>query len=149
MRWCCSAIVAGALLCMNVVTAVASTVNWPSYNDTPGPGGLATIVLEYPQHGTRVKGPDMFIRLRSDNPKAAVRVLMDRRYVDRSGQPHKPPASNPDDAPQWDFREASSGELKIPVRGLAPGLHSLEIIRGAFGTELPDTNEQRITFVVR
>lgn len=147
MRWHCSALLIGVVLSV-AVAAQADTVNWPSYNDTPGPGGLTTVVLEYPQHGARVKGPDIFIRLRSDNPRAAVRVLMDRRFIDRGGTPHTPPPSNPTDSPQWSFREVDGPEMLIPVRGLAPGLHSLEIIRGAFGTELPDTNEQRITFIV-
>ncbi|HEY3366008.1 MAG TPA: hypothetical protein VGK74_13205 [Symbiobacteriaceae bacterium] len=146
MRWWHAAIVAGILFSVGV--AHADSIFWPSYNDTPGPGGLATVVLDYPRHGSRVKGPDLFIRLRSDNPKAAVRVKLDRRYIDLNGKPHTAPPSNPHDSPQWSFRDATGPELKIPVRGVAPGLHSLEIIRGAFGTELPDTNEQRITFIV-
>lgn len=143
MRWV-PTLLLGIVLSTNVAHAAPT---WPAYDEKHGPGGLATIVLVHPRHGSRIHGPNLTIRLRSDNPRAAIRVRLDGRFVDRNGEPHTPLPSNPSDSPQWSFREVDGPEMLVPVRGLEPGLHSLEIIRGGSGTELPDTNEQRVTFI--
>lgn len=144
-RWLSAVVM---LILISTGLARADSFRWPAHDDSPGPGGFATIVLESPSHGSRVKGPNLDIRLRTDNPKAAVRVKLDGKYVDQHGQPHVAHPDNPHDYPQWSFRESNDRVLLIPARGLAPGLHTLEVIRGAFGTELPNTNEQRVTFIV-
>lgn len=145
-RWGLSAVMAGIV----VITGLASaqTLHWPTQDDSPGPGGFATVILESPRHGSRISGPDVDIRLRSDNSNATMRVKLDGKYLDVNGQPVIAYPKNPHAYPQWSFRESNSEVLVVPARGLAPGLHTLEIIRGAHGTELPDTNEQRISFIV-
>lgn len=145
-RWLLSTIVVGVVIAAGL--ASAGSYPWPTHNDSPGPGGLATITLEYPKHGSHVKGPDLDIRLHSDNLNAALLVKLDGKYIDINGLPHVRLTTNPYDYPQWSFREGSGKLLLIPARGLAPGLHTLEILEGTHGTELPDTNEQKITFIV-
>jgi hypothetical protein len=146
-RWGLSAVILGIVIITGL--ASADTFHWPTQDDSPGPGGFATVTLELPRHGSRVKGPDVNIRLRSDNPRAAVRVKLDGNYIDVNGQPFISYPKSPHAYPQWSFRESKSKVLVVPAEGLAPGLHILEVIRGAFGTELPDTNEQRISFIVQ
>lgn len=145
-RWGLFAAIASIVIITNLASAIA--FNWPTQDDSPGPGGFATVTLESPTHGSRVNGPDIEIRLRSDNPRAAVRVKLDGRYVDLNGEPVMPFPQNQHAYPQWSFRESGGSVLVVPARGLAPGLHTLEIIRGAHGTELPNTNEQKIAFIV-
>jgi hypothetical protein len=145
-RWGLWVGVAGIVMIAGL--AFADTSHWPTQDNSPGPGGFATVVLEFPQHGSHVKGPDVAIRLRTDNPRATVRVRLDGKYVDVNGRPVIAYPKNPHAYPQWSFREIDSEVLIVPVEGLAPGLHTLEIIRGAHGTELPNTNEQAISFIV-
>lgn len=38
--------------------------------------------------------------------------------------------------------------VTLPVRGLAPGIHSIQIREGSRGSSLPRVNEQRIEFLV-
>lgn len=121
---------------------------WPSYNDRPGPGGFATVTLESPIHAGRVKGPDFAIRLRTDNLKAAVLVKLDGRHIDRNCKPFVSLTENPHDYPQWEFMYEQRHVIRIPVCGVAPGLHVLEIERGSFGSSLATSNDQRITFIV-
>lgn len=145
-RWGLSIFMAGIVMITSL--AFAEPIQWPSQDNSPGPGGFATIILESPRHGSRVKGPDVDIHLRSDNRRAAVRVRLDGKYVDVNGQPVISFPANPHAYPQWTLRESNSGALVVPIHGLAPGLHTLEILRGSHGTELPNTNEQKISFIV-
>lgn len=145
-RWWLSAVIASIVMITSL--AFADGFHWPTHDDSPGPGGFATVIVESPRHGSRIKGPDVDIRLRSNNPRAAVRVKLDGKYVDVNGQPVIPFPKNPHAYPQWTFRESNSDVLVVPARGLAPGLHTLEVIRAAHGTELPNTNEQKISFIV-
>lgn len=55
---------------------------------------------------------------------------------------------NPYYFPQWEFMPERRPVLNIPVCGVAPGLHVLEVVRGSFGSSLPATNDQRISFIV-
>lgn len=128
--------------------AGADSYPWPSHDPAPGPEGFATVSLVSPKHASRVEGPDLTIRLRSDNPRAALVVKLDGKHIDVNGRPHEALSGNPYDYPQWEFRTGGGKFLEIPLRGVAPGLHTLEIRHGAFGTELPRVNEQTATFLV-
>jgi len=75
-------------------------------------------------------------------------VKLDGKHIDVDGRPHVALTGNPYDYPQWEFRASGGKRLEIPVLGVAPGVHTLEVRRGAFGTELPRVNEQTITFTV-
>lgn len=129
-------------------TASAQPYMWPTHDSGPSPGGFATVTLESPTHASTVKGPNVTIRLRTDNQRAAVLVKLDGRHIDRNCGPFISRTDNPYDYPQWDFMLEESRVLAIPVCGVAPGLHVLEIGSGSFGSSLPSTNDQRIFFIV-
>lgn len=90
----------------------------------------------------------MTIRLGTDNPSAALVVLVDGKYVDRNGRPHVNLTGNVTDYPQWEFPPGKR-ELVVWVQGLAPGLHTITVRSGGIGTSLPRVNDQTITFVSR
>lgn len=145
MRWLAMLTVVWLIFSHMGVSGAAADL-WMPGSDLVPPGGFATVAVEHPKQGSRVPGPDVKIRLRSDNPNAAIFVKLNGRHVDFDGRPHTPPPSNPYDRPQWSFDRDLT--VEIPVR-LAPGVHSLTIERGAFGSSLPDVNEQTISFVVK
>ncbi len=134
-------------LALTSAMSAAADVSWPTHALDAGPGAFATITIEQPRHGGEVQGPDTTIRLRTDNPNAALRVQIDGKDVDRDGRPHTGPKLSATDYPQWEFMDRH--ELAVPVRGLAPGLHELVVRSGGIGTSLPRTNEHRITFIVK
>lgn len=144
LRWVIALVVAVSLL--SPVHAQADSYLWPTSDSGPGPGGFATITVE-PAHASRVKGPNILIRLRSDNRRASVVVQLDGRHIEDC-KPFISRTSNPFDFPQWEFMLAQSEVIDIPVCGVAPGLHVLEIREGSLGSSLPDINNQRITFIV-
>lgn len=137
-----------ALCLVGAGLARADSYFWPTYDTGPGPGGFATVTLEFPKHASWVKGPDLTIRLRSDNSRAAVLVKLDGKHIDRNCRPHVSLTGNPTDYPRWEFMPEKKPVLDIPVCRVAPGFHVLEIERGSFGTSLPATNDQRIFFIV-
>ncbi|HYF95821.1 MAG TPA: hypothetical protein VD969_26690 [Symbiobacteriaceae bacterium] len=130
-----------------LTAVVPAPIAWPTYTTKPGPGGFATVTIDFPLHGGQVQGPDTSIRLRTDNPGAALRVQIDGKDVDRNGLPHSATALSESDYPQWEFTDSRG--LAVPVRGLAPGLHELIVRSGGIGTSLPRVNEQKITFMVK
>lgn len=145
-RWFAAVILAISVIATG--NTRAAPYSWPTYDTGPGPGGFAKVTLESPTHAGRVKGPNFAIRLRTDNPRAAVVVKLDGVHVDTDCEPFVSRTSNPADYPQWEFMSEMRLVMDIPVCGVGPGLHTLEILRGAFGSSLPNTNEQRIAFIV-
>lgn len=129
---------------LSVTAGMASA--WPASDFGPGPGGFATITVDYPTHGQQVPGPDMSIRLHSDNSRAAIHVLLDGHVIGADGRPLRPQPQDLNEVLQMEFRESPARTLQ--VRDLAPGLHTLEIRPGTRGTELPHINRQILEFVV-
>lgn len=121
---------------------------WPTFDAGPGSRGFATVTVEAPEHAGRVKGPNITIRLHSDNQRAAVLVRLDGKHIDRNCNPFLSRTDNPNDYPQWEFMQEQLLVIEIPVCGVAPGLHTLEVVGGHFGSSLPATNGQRIFFTV-
>lgn len=130
------------IVVLALVGVAAAAYRWPSYAPSPGPGSFALITIEHPRHGARVRGPDVTIRLRTDNSGAKIRVLLDDKVISQNGDPL------PTDSTQQ--LEFSDQEMAVDIRArrLAPGLHSLRIERGVYGTALPSINLQQIEFVV-
>jgi hypothetical protein len=114
---------------------------WPTQGAPLPPGGYARITVEHPKHGERVIGPNITVRVRSDNPDAAIRLLLDGRPFTTTGVPLDPSAYV-----QFEFYESLL--LSFPIRGLEPGPHQLEVKSGNRGSSLPVVNEQLIEFIV-
>lgn len=140
--------VALALMLFAHRPALGASTTWPATGRSPGPGGFASIVVESPAHGSRVQGPDLEIRLRTDHPLTIVRVRLDGKYLDLNGRSYTPRPGRPHEGPQLSFRDSPGNVLQVPVRGLGPGLHTLEVTRGVYGKDLPVPNEQRIMFTL-
>jgi hypothetical protein len=130
-----------AIILVPVITA-AVTYLWPTTSAAPPPGGYATITIENPKHGQRYQGSNLTLRIRSDNPLAAVRLYIDGKPFTAMGVP-----LDPNDNIQFEFTEGLV--LTIPIQGLAPGSHRLEVRSGSTGSSLPVVNEQRIEFLVK
>lgn len=113
-----------ALLVVSMAIANPKPYAWPTYDTDPGSGGFATITIEYPQHGQHVPGPDLAIRLRSNNSRAAVHVLLDGKVFGANGRPLLPQPQDLNEVGQLEFRKSLVQEL--PVRDLAPGLQPAE-----------------------
>lgn len=110
------------------------------------PGGFAKVTVEGVQHGNRRVPADFLLRIRADKERTTILVKLDGRYVTQSGQPFKSVTDNPADLPHWSFVETRLFE--VPISGLAPGVHHVEIRRGIKGSSLPIVNEQGIWFSV-
>lgn len=90
--------------------------------------------------------PDIRPRGRADKEYTTILVKLNGKYLTESGQPFKSMTDNPADLPHWIFVETN--EFEVPVSGLAPGVHHLEIRRGIKGSSLPLVNEHDIWFSV-
>lgn len=132
--------------CSILSPVAAAAPQWePAIPGVP-PGGFATITVEGVRHGDRRVPSDLQLRFRSDKERAAILVKLDGKYLTQSGRPFKSMTTNPVDLPQWDFVETRVFE--IPITGLAPGVHHLEIRDGMLGSSLPIVNEHDIWFSV-
>lgn len=123
-----------------------ASLSWKPAIPTIPPGGFATITVEGIRHGDRNAPSDVRLRFRSDKQFAAILVRLDGQYLTQQGEPFRSMTSNPLDLPQWDFVETL--EIEVPITGLAPGVHHLEIQDGMIGSSLPIINAQEIWFSV-
>lgn len=139
--------VAGLALGMvSLVRPVAAAPLWqPAIPGVP-PGGFARITVEGVRHGDRHVASSLRLRVRSDKERAAILVKLNGKYLTTTGQPFKSMTTNPIDVPQWEFVETKVYEM--PITGLAPGVHHLEIRHGIAGSSLPLVNEHDIWFSV-
>lgn len=129
-----------------VLQPVAAAPLWePAIPGVP-PGGFASVTVEGVSHGDRNVSPNIRLRVRSDKERTAILVKLNGNYLTTTGQRFKSLTTNPTDVPQWEFVETLVYE--IPITGLAPGVHHLEIRDGIAGSSLPIVNEHDIWFSV-
>lgn len=102
--------------------------------------------MEGVRHGDRHVAPNLRLRIRADKERTTILVKLDGKYLTQSGRPFQSMTNNPADLPHWNFVETQVFE--VPVSGLAPGVHRLEIRRGIKGSSLPLVNEHDMWFAV-
>lgn len=142
--------IVASVLAFAVVSAlsplVSATLSWRPAIPAIPPGGFATITVEGIRHGDRNVPSDVRLRFRSDKQLAAMLVMLDGHYLTQQGEPFRSVTSNPLDLPQWTFDETL--DIEVPITGLAPGVHHLEVRGGVVGSSLPIINSHEIWFSV-
>lgn len=141
-------VVAAGVLLSAIATSYPATAapTWEPAIPAVPPGGFATVTVEGIRHGDRRVNPNVRLRFRSDKDRTAILVQMDGKYLTEAGRPFKSMTTNPTDVPQWVF--FGTRPIEVPLTGLAPGVHRLQIRRGIVGASLPLVNEQDIWFSV-
>lgn len=147
MRWRSTLCLSVLLISTQVRAAATPSYAWPTHGQGVGPGGFATITAVHPRHGQTIRGPDTVVRITSDNPRATVHLLVDGKVIGSDGLPL---GKQPLDLYEIAAEEFSQSlTVEIPMRGLAPGVHTVEIREGTRGSSLPRINAQRLAFLVQ
>lgn len=128
------------------VQSVGAASLWePAIPGVP-PVGFAKVTVDGVQHGNQRLPANLRLRIGADKERTTILVKLDGKYLTQSGQQFESVTDNPADLPHWTFVETRVFE--VPISGLSPGVHHLEIRRGIRGSSLPLVNEQDLWFSV-